>query len=253
MGPVATAPLAMGPVATAPLAMGPVATAPLAMGPVAISPAPGTPDASPTTQISILGIRPGQLRSVRVEGSSSGLHRGAFHPYSGRRGASFVLSRPLEEGEHVSVVVRFAHRTPRKFSFTVANLAAVPPVLNIPKLQPSKLEHFVTEPQLLPPRISVRKGSLAGDVFLTPLPSPEIHPESNNPLTINPVGPGGPMIIDGHGRLVWFRQLPPPTVATNLRLQRYKGRQILTWWQGQVTIAAFGLGEGSSPTPGTTR
>ena len=52
------------------------------------------------------------------------------------------------------------------------------------------------------------------------------------------------MIIDGRGRLVWFRQLPPPTVATNLRLQRYSGRKVLTWWQGQVTIAAFGLGEG---------
>ena len=154
-----------------PVAEGPVARGPVAEGPVAISPAPGTPDASPTTQISVLGIPPGQVRSVRVEGSSSGLHRGAFLPYSGRRGASFVLSRPLEEGEHVSVAVRFAHRPPRKFSFRVANLAAVPPVLNIPKLQPSKLDHFVTEPQLLPPRISVRKGSLAGDVFLTPLPS----------------------------------------------------------------------------------
>jgi hypothetical protein len=212
--------------------------------PVAISPAPGTPDASPTTQISILGTAPDQLRSVRVDGSMSGLHRGAFHPYSGRRGASFVLSRPLEGGEHVSVTVRFAHRGPRRFSFTVARLAPTPLVIKIPKEQPSKLDHFVTAPGLLAPRIFVRKGATPGDIFLTPLPSPEIHPESNNALTINPVGPGGPMIIDGHGRLVWFKQLAAPTVATNLKLQRYNGHQVLTWWQGKVTVAAFGLGEG---------
>ena len=62
-----------------------------------------------------------------------------------------------------------------------------------------------------------------------------IHPESNNVLTINPVGPGGPMIIDGRGRLVWFQQLPPPLVAANFRPQRFAGHEVLTWWQGKVT------------------
>jgi hypothetical protein len=110
--------------------------------------------------------------------------------------------------------------------------------------QPSKLQHFVTQPQLTPPIMTVRRGALASDVLLTPLPSPEVHPGSNNALTINPVGPGGPMIIDGHGRLIWFHQLTPPTVAADLRVQRYHGQSVLTWWQGQVTIAAYGLGEG---------
>ncbi len=215
-----------------------------AQSPVAISPAPGTPDASPTTQISILGPAPSKIESVKVQGSVSGLHGGAFHPYSGRRGASFVLSRPLTEGERVSVQVRIAGSKAIDYSFAVARLAPVPPVLDIPKLQPSKLDHFVSQPELLPPKIKVRKGSIGGDIFLTPLPSPEIHPESNNALTINPVGPGGPMIIDGHGRLVWFHQLNPPDVATNFRPQRWHGHEVLTWWQGKVTIAAFGLGEG---------
>ena len=52
------------------------------------------------------------------------------------------------------------------------------------------------------------------------------------------------MIFDAAGRLIWFRQLTPPDVATNLRLQRYRGRRVLTWWEGSVTLAAFGLGEG---------
>ena len=75
---------------------------------------------------------------------------------------------------------------------------------------------------LLPPKITFDRAprSAAADIFLTPLPSPVVHPESNNELTIKPVGPGGPMIIDRRGRLVWFDQLAPPLVATNFRPQR---------------------------------
>jgi Arylsulfotransferase (ASST) len=212
--------------------------------PVAISPAPGTPDASPDTQISVPGVPRPDIASVRVVGDSSGLHGGQFHAYSGRRGASFVLSRPLTQGERVSLTVRIKRRSPISYHFTVARLATAPPVINIPVQQPAKLQHFVSEPQLLPPKISLLKGSLKGDVFLTPLPSPVVHPESNNAVSIKPVGPGGPMIIDGHGRTIWFHQLPRPTVAANFQLQRLGGRPVLTWWQGQVTIAAYGLGEG---------
>jgi hypothetical protein len=222
----------------------PVAPAAKPVTAVTISPEAGTPDASPDTQISILGASPSRIDSVRVVGSASGLVRGAFHAYSGRRGASFVLRRPLTQGERVDVTIRIAGRKPIAYQFTVARLAPVPPVLNIPLQQPTKLDHFVSEPSLLPPRIAVSRGSASGDVFLAPLPSPMIHPESNNALTINPVGPGGPMIIDGHGRLVWFKQLPGPQVAANFRPQRFAGHEVLTWWQGKVTIAAFGLGEG---------
>jgi Arylsulfotransferase (ASST) len=211
---------------------------------VIVSPAAGTPDASPRTQISVLGVMPDRIRSIQVRGSASGLVVGAVHAYSDRRGASYVLRRSLKGGEGVTVTLRLAGRAPLRWSFTVARLAATPPILDIAKLQPAKLQHFVSEPDLLPPRISVGRGALDGDVFLTPLPSPEIHPESNNALTINPVGPGGPMIVDGRGRLIWFKQLAPPEVATNLRAQRYIGHDVLTWWQGKVTFAAFGLGVG---------
>ncbi len=211
-----------------------------------ISPEPGTPDASPATQISILGAAPRRIHSVRVTGSLSGVHAGALRAYTANRGASFVLSKPLTQGERVAVQIRVAGRRPIKFSFTVARLAPTPPVINIPVTQPAKLQHFVTQPQLIPPRISVKKtsSSLARDLFLTPLPSPIVHPGSNNAISITPVGPGGPMIIDPHGRLVWFDQLPNPVVATNFRPQRLDGRTVLTWWQGDVTIAAYGLGDG---------
>jgi hypothetical protein len=217
-------------------------------GKLAISPQPNTPAASPQTQISILGAPRSQIRSVSVTGQSSGVHPGRLLSYSGHRGASFVPDQPFTQGEAVSVVVRIRGRKPIRFGFTIATLGSTPPVLNLTSTQPDKLQHFVTEPGLTPPKITINRTSKRtrgnGDVLMTPLPSPVVHPESNNSISIHPVGPGGPMIFDAAGRLIWFRQLTPPDVATNLRLQRYKGRRVLTWWEGSVTFAAFGLGEG---------
>ncbi len=214
--------------------------------PLAISPAPDTPDASPNTQISILGVPAGRIASVTVTGAISGRHAGRLRAYSGGRGASFVPSAPLTEGEQVRVVVRGRGLPERRFSFGVAHLAPIPPVLNLPATQPAKLQHFASQPALTPPQITVRRrpAGMSGGIFLTPLPSPIVHPGSTTTISINPVGPGGPMIIDTRGRLVWFKQLPTPDVAANLRTARYRGRPVLTWWQGPVTFAAFGLGEG---------
>jgi hypothetical protein len=222
------------------------ATAARPEAPLAISPEPGTPDASPDTQISILGLAPRQITSVTVTGSLSGPHPGALHAYSANRGASFVLSRPFTQGERVGVRIRIAGRAPIRFSFTVARLAATPPIIDVTTPQPAKLQHFASDPALLPPRIQVhrRDPRLTDDLFLTPLPSPIVHPGSDNAITVDPVGPTGPMIIDPRGRLVWFHQLTPPLAAANFRPQRLHGRTVLTWWQGKVTIAAYGLGEG---------
>ena len=174
------------------------------------------------------------------------MHPGTLRTYSGDRGASFVLRRPLTQGERVTVAIRIAGRTPIAFGFTVARLLPNPPIINIPTTQPAKLQHFVTQPALLPPKIAVHKTgpNVRGNLFLTPLPSPIVHPASMNAISIKPVGPGGPMIIDRNGRLVWFHQLPRPIVAGNLQLQRWNGKPVMTWWQGGVTIAAYGLGEG---------
>jgi pimeloyl-ACP methyl ester carboxylesterase len=55
-----------------------------------ISPAPGTPDVSPETQISILGVKPHRIRSVRATGSETGGHPGTMRRYWDARGASFI-------------------------------------------------------------------------------------------------------------------------------------------------------------------
>jgi hypothetical protein len=213
---------------------------------LALSPAPGTPDASPQTQISVLGTRPALIRGVDVRAQTTGVHTGRLRAYSGNRGVSFVPAQPFAQGEDVDVTLRLTRHRVRRWSFTVATAGRTPPVLNITTQQPDKLQQFVSEPELRAPKITVRRHGAAGSgsIFLTPLPSPVVHPGSTTTVTLSPVGPGGPMILDGRGRLVWFKQLTPPDVAANLRVQRYRGRRVLTWWQGPVTAAAYGLGAG---------
>ncbi|WP_051221481.1 arylsulfotransferase family protein [Conexibacter woesei] len=225
-----------------------LAVAPAVHATVAVSPLDGTPDANPATQISVLGVAPSRIAAVRAVGARSGAHSGKLKDYSGGRGASFVPARPFAAGERVAVTVRLRGSAVRalRSSFTVATLAPIPPVLNLPSMQPGKLEHFATRPDLLAPRITVAqdRSSSSAMTLMTPLPSPVIHPDSKNTVSIAPVGPGGPMIVDPHGKLVWFRPLAAPDVAANLAVQTYRGRRVLTWWQGPVTVQAFGLGEG---------
>ena len=114
--------------------------------PLTVSPAPGTPDASPKTGIGVLGVPAGRIASVRVVGSSSGLHRGRIAPFSRNRGGIFVPHAPLTEGERVTVVVRVRGRSPDRFSFVVARLGVDPPLLSPTQIQPDKLEHFASEP-----------------------------------------------------------------------------------------------------------
>ena len=40
----------------------------------------------------------------------------------------------------------------------------------------------------------------------------------------------GPEIVDNRGQPVWFD--PVPAQATEFRVQRYRGRPVLTWWEG---------------------
>ncbi|HEU4975253.1 MAG TPA: arylsulfotransferase family protein [Baekduia sp.] len=187
-----------------------------------------------------------QIRGIRVVGARSGRHDGRWRAYSRDRGASFLLSRPFTAGERVRVRLRLEGTRRRTWGFTVAVPGATPPLLTMTTRQPDKLQRFVSAPSLAPPKITVRRHGAArsGKILLTPLPSPVVHPGSTTTVTLNPVGPGGPMIINGHGRLVWFGQLDPPDVAANLRIARFGGRRVLTWWEGPVTVAAYGLGRG---------
>jgi Arylsulfotransferase (ASST) len=51
----------------------------------------------------------------------------------------------------------------------------------------------------------------------------------------------GPLIVDDSGQPVWFHPVTGQS-ATNVDVQRYRGKPVLTWWQGKVT-GGHGLGE----------
>jgi Arylsulfotransferase (ASST) len=77
---------------------------------------------------------------------------------------------------------------------------------------------FHSRPDLRPARIAVHRdepGAAPGLFFVAPRPSGAAL--------------GGPMILDGHGRLLWFKQLEAGRQAADVKVQRYQGRPVLTW------------------------
>jgi hypothetical protein len=54
-------------------------------------------------------------------------------------------------------------------------------------------------------------------------------------------GQQGLLIVDNSGEPVWYRASAGKSVA-NLTVQRYRGKPVLTWWEGKIT-AGHGLGE----------
>ncbi|MDQ3182818.1 MAG: arylsulfotransferase family protein [Actinomycetota bacterium] len=52
-------------------------------------------------------------------------------------------------------------------------------------------------------------------------------------------GEHGPMIIDDSGQLVWFGK---DRSARDFKMQYYRGRPMLTWWEGKV-VQGHGVGE----------
>ena len=52
-------------------------------------------------------------------------------------------------------------------------------------------------------------------------------------------GEHGPMILDDRGQLVWFEKY---ITARDFKVQRYRGRPVLTWWEGSI-VFGHGVGE----------
>jgi hypothetical protein len=206
-------------------------SAALAGAKVTVSPGPGTRDASAETQISFLGVPASELSAITVSGSRTGAHTGRLVAYSQGDGESFVPSHPFADGELVTVHAELsegAKSIPFAWSFTVAvrddpgtasatNTAAS--TTPGPPSPPKEYQSFHSQPELRPPDITVSSTAnmATGDLFLAPYSG---------------VGQYGPMILNEHGELVWFKSLTPyGTRAANLRVQSYEGKPVLTWWQ----------------------
>jgi hypothetical protein len=58
-----------------------------------------------------------------------------------------------------------------------------------------------------------------GDIFVTPTGGTATYAN-------------GPEILDAQGNVVWFHAVPQGQTAADFRAQTYRGKRVLTWWQG---------------------
>jgi hypothetical protein len=207
-----------------------------ASNPVAVSPEPGTPDASPYTQISFLGAAGTKVSGVRVVGSHSGNHSGVLRAYSTGTGESFLPSHQFSAGERVTVsatVTGPSGTGKASTSFTIAHQAPVSQKqFPINPGDSSAIQHYSTASSLTPSTVHIttpaKPGAAPGDLFLAPYQGK---------------GSPGPMITEQNGNLIWFHPLPANVDATNFHVQTYEGKPVLTWWQGRILEVGFGQGE----------
>jgi len=84
---------------------------------------------------------------------------------------------------------------------------------------------FVSRPDLKPPLIATTvtgSGVASGLIFLTA---------------------NGPLIVDNNGSPIWYQAAAAGTSVSDLNVQQYQGKPVLTWWEGKVMSPGFGQGE----------
>ncbi|HEY2317366.1 MAG TPA: arylsulfotransferase family protein [Solirubrobacteraceae bacterium] len=205
-----------------------------AAGPVAVFPVPGARFAAPSTQITFRGIPASQFGAIRVTGSKSGAHTGRVMSDSDGHGGSFLPAKPFSSGEKVTVTtgMNITGAAAGTYTFNVAVPAGTIPAaapLSAPRVR-GDVARFQSAPQLFAPALSVNKlprGTAPGDLFVGPQAGPVQR---------------GPEIFGPYGGLIWFKSVPKGQSATDFRVQTYRGKSVLTWWQGTVN---GGVGTGT--------
>ena len=181
----------------------------------------------------IRGVKSSAIGGVVIKGAASGVHAFTTRPDSDGFGASLVPAIPFTPGELVRVstglaIPRSTHGT---WYFHVARPADDAPTGGPQYSDTASAQHFVSEPTLTPPVVTITTNTTSaaeGDLFL------DSH---SNTLQ------QGPEIVDPAGNLVWFHPIPYPLISTDFRVQTYQGAQVLTWWQGNDAVG-HGYGEG---------
>jgi hypothetical protein len=103
--------------------------------------------------------------------------------------------------------------------------AKLAPLANAAAAEPTAPHRFVSRPDLRPPVVAVNTTSetaSAGHIFIAPF---QITGKAGSNY--------GALIVDGRGQPIWFKPESTKT-AMNLRVQRYKGKPVITWYEGDV-------------------
>jgi Arylsulfotransferase (ASST) len=96
-----------------------------------------------------------------------------------------------------------------------------------------ELQHFVSRPDLTPPRVFLSHNGITGPpqyLFLG--------------LANSGPGQGGAMIMDTDGTLIWFNPDTVHNSKMDFQRQIYQGKPVLTWFQGRVVAGGHGEGVG---------
>ncbi len=206
---------------------------PPAPPPVYVFPVPGSHFASPGTQITFRGLPAWRLGTITVTGSLSGAHTGTVQGDSDGDGGSFIPDVPFTADETVTVSTSLSLEGSHNgsYQFQVETPAAPVPFAHRPAAPRVKGDvwYFRTRPDLTPAAVTITKPDpyATGDIFL----APQVGPLQQ-----------GPEIIGPRGGLIWFSPLPQDNSATDFRVQIYRGRPVLTWWQGNES-AGVGVGQ----------
>lgn len=117
----------------------------------------------------------------------------------------------------------------RRFLAAAAGVGALGAVRRLPWTSPGDQGSDKAEPSGPPPLTVTRSvGDTApGVLLLTPTPSAGYQ--------------HGPLILDSSGTVVWFKAIT--SIATNLQVQSYKSEPVLTWWEGDIVLPGYGVGE----------
>jgi hypothetical protein len=88
-------------------------------------------------------------------------------------------------------------------------------------LEDPRVRRFRSRPDLRPPApwVTGSESGSPGRVFYTPMGGP---------------GQTGLLIVDERGEPVWFEPSPKGLARLDFRVQEYRGKPVLTWWEGQV-------------------
>ncbi len=95
-----------------------------------------------------------------------------------------------------------------------------------------------SRPDLRPPQVVVDRAASApgGDRIL-------ISPRADEQKVKAPGHQQGAMLLDEEGRTLWFGVAPHGAPVLDLEVQRYRGRPVLTWWQGSLAKGGIGAGK----------
>lgn len=194
----------------------------------AVYPEPGSRYVAAGTEISFRGVSP-QAVALSVRGTRTGPHGGRVRAHADGKGASWVPAAPFAEGETVTVAttVPVLGVAGPSFSYTVARTVPFSRTgVDVPPGPPALLSYRSTDLRpVATTTLTAANGTAPGLTFTAPQ---------------GPRGSRGAQVLDDAGEVVWWK--PTAGYVLDFKVQRYQGKAVLTWFEGDLVQPGLGRG-----------